>query len=1341
MDCSRPPAPPREGLSVRRRVRHAAADAVFIACAVATGALLASCSQSHTAAEDGAPDAATAPTPVPLRVGPPIDLTSAPFAFRSDDAGLRAEGVSHRVRVQADAVHVEVAAVGQAQGFELRIAPARLQRGTLSLGVPAQGEVTNSGDYVRAAGAYTERWHNSERGVEQSWAFPSEPPGDGDLDVVVPIGQLASPPVDHPGGLRFVSPDGTESLYYSHATWIHGPTRVAVPAEFRDGNIHYRVPAEVLAETHWPAVLDPVVSAESRLPAEYPSAAGYHQRHACVAMGATRSLVAWSDYRKGGASPHVFATRVNNVTAVDLASIEIGPGRLTGTDLWVECAASGDTFLVAWATSNIVYAARVSVAAGLLDDPPLQLFVGGDPEAVDVAGSNGQFLVTWVDDADGDGDLRAMRIGTDGTLLDPVPMLVTDDTFDQRDPAVAFNGSAYQVVFSDARGADRDLYGLRIPTVGAPLDPAPVALVTTAGDQLRPALAFGGPTGMLVYRDTTSASVRGVTVLTDGTVSPGTDARVTRGATDDQPAIAFSHGAYQLTWHRTNAGVYEVARVEITSPTVGTEVTVGTRAYYPDASGAGNVGVIAYEATGANDSQFDVVVTARTTASWWDQRYAGFSSPYHSLPQAASNGNRYMAAWLTYDARGVGSVEYAQLYSDGTFEGTRNSIFSSAITGPQHLRVASNGSGWLFALQAANWQYSTNVFTTWVATTTAGSLLVDEPLRSSPEVIRSGSNYRVFVRSGSSVSSYIRGSSGPTGSATTLFSTGVSTDFIPTEGGYVYVPSSGRGLVTSVSGTSRTLADAYYVYQLAAAYGGSGVGHLAVFMDQSSGGRLYGQHILSNGSPGGAAFLIQSSGASNPEVVHTGDEYLVVYEKSGNLVGHRVTSTGVLIDTAPATISDDPEIERNPELSSIGFGQALVVYQRYVDVDAIHSVRVHARLIETRIGQTGPVGSACSDPWACASGVCVNGVCCNQPCSGVCEVCSAAAGASADGICTPRAAGTECRGTLGPCDPAEACDGVTGACPADVRTPAGVQCGANATGPCDVADACNGTSAACPTTERRPSTWTCRAAAGPCDRAETCDGVSDLCPPDTILPASAQCRASAGPCDTSEYCDGISTDCPVDALRPSGFMCRSIAGVCDAAEYCDGVLPACPPDARQPSTYICRFAQGPCDITEYCDGSNVSCPADALRPGGEVCRPTRGVCDVEELCTGSEAACPTDRLRPRLSVCRPATSECDVAETCDGASQNCSDDRTRADGVSCDDGLYCNGDSTCQAGVCTAGEPVMCEASNTCNEALRECAPPGLRTASCAAGGSPAQPPVWLTLLACAGLLGFRRRS
>ena len=144
-----------------------------------------------------------------------------------------------------------------------------------------------------------------------------------------------------------------------------------------------------------------------------------------------------------------------------------------------------------------------------------------------------------------------------------------------------------------------------------------MALVTTAGDQLRPALAFGGPTGMLVYRDTTSASVRGVTVLTDGTVSPGTDARVTRGATDDQPSLAFSHGAYQLTWHRTNAGIYEVARVEITSPTVGTEVTVGTRAYYPDASGAGNVGVIAYEATGANDSQFDVVVTARTTASWW----------------------------------------------------------------------------------------------------------------------------------------------------------------------------------------------------------------------------------------------------------------------------------------------------------------------------------------------------------------------------------------------------------------------------------------------------------------------------------------------------------------------------------------------------------------------------------------------------------------------------------------------------------------------------------------------------------------------------------------------------
>ncbi|ODS40544.1 hypothetical protein BEH94_07975 [Candidatus Altiarchaeales archaeon WOR_SM1_SCG] len=50
-----------------------------------------------------------------------------------------------------------------------------------------------------------------------------------------------------------------------------------------------------------------------------------------------------------------------------------------------------------------------------------------------------------------------------------------------------------------------------------------------------------------------------------------------------------------------------------------------------------------------------------------------------------------------------------------------------------------------------------------------------------------------------------------------------------------------------------------------------------------------------------------------------------------------------------------------------------------------------------------------------------------------------------------------------------------------------------------------------------------------------------------------------------------------------------------------------------------------------------------------------------------------------------------------------------ADGTSCEDGLWCNGAETCQAGVCTAGTPPTCDDGaycngvETCNEATDSC--------------------------------------
>lgn len=53
-------------------------------------------------------------------------------------------------------------------------------------------------------------------------------------------------------------------------------------------------------------------------------------------------------------------------------------------------------------------------------------------------------------------------------------------------------------------------------------------------------------------------------------------------------------------------------------------------------------------------------------------------------------------------------------------------------------------------------------------------------------------------------------------------------------------------------------------------------------------------------------------------------------------------------------------------------------------------------------------GDPCADASTCASGFCVDGVCCESSCSNGCTVCSVAAGASANGVCSPVADGTSC---------------------------------------------------------------------------------------------------------------------------------------------------------------------------------------------------------------------------------------------------------------------------------------------------------------------------------------------
>ena len=57
-------------------------------------------------------------------------------------------------------------------------------------------------------------------------------------------------------------------------------------------------------------------------------------------------------------------------------------------------------------------------------------------------------------------------------------------------------------------------------------------------------------------------------------------------------------------------------------------------------------------------------------------------------------------------------------------------------------------------------------------------------------------------------------------------------------------------------------------------------------------------------------------------------------------------------------------------------------------------------------------------------------------------------------------------------------------------------------------------------------------------------------------------------------------------------------------------------------------------------------------------------------------------------------------ETCDGVDNNCANgvDEEPLASDSCDNGLYCDGEETCNLGSCQAGTPVDCDDGNACTD-------------------------------------------
>ena len=348
------------------------------------------------------------------------------------------------------------------------------------------------------------RWID-ERSVEQDWTFPERPGGSGALEVEVEVSPEVALAGEDRGGLTFASAAGAR-LRYGHGTWIDARgRRFHIPARANGSAVSLEVSEAVLQVSEFPAVLDPVVSADFEPGPASVRRSPLDQRAPAAAWDGSQYLVVWAD----GTSP--------------------GPHTVRGV--------------------------RVDGAGAVLGTASFQIAAAPDCNAPAVAFDGQNFLVVWSRrvTAGGPGDIYAVHVSPAGQVLEAAPLPVAVGANDKDFPAVAtLGGGQALVAWVEQRGVGTDLVGVRVSAAGQVLDAAALPLSALSGDEASPALVALGGRWLLVFTHEPGAGATDVrAALVDASGAAAASVLLQAGA--QEPRVAVNGGVALAVWNDTGA--------------------------------------------------------------------------------------------------------------------------------------------------------------------------------------------------------------------------------------------------------------------------------------------------------------------------------------------------------------------------------------------------------------------------------------------------------------------------------------------------------------------------------------------------------------------------------------------------------------------------------------------------------------------------------------------------------------------------------------------------------------------------------------------------------------------
>ncbi len=294
-------------------------------------------------------------------------------------------------------------------------------------------------------------------------------------------------------------------------------------------------------------------------------------------------IVVWQEQR---ATVDMMGARVDaagTTVAADAAGKVVSGGG--GTDSVPAVTSDGNNVFVAWqdnrnGTNDIlgcVVDRNMATPAGLACPIDVDVSAAGGQETTPAVAWAGSYLVAWQTSGGGGGfNVRGRRYDSAGAPFGAGRFDVAVTAADQTLPAVAGGTTLFLGTWTDARGANPDVYGTIIngDTVATP---GGARLSDAYPEERAPAVASDGTGYLVVWQDLRNGAdydivAVPVTIDAAGEGVPGTPLGVATNPTSPAvaaaqiaPAVAYGGGRYLVVWQDNRGGTFDIFGARITT--------------------------------------------------------------------------------------------------------------------------------------------------------------------------------------------------------------------------------------------------------------------------------------------------------------------------------------------------------------------------------------------------------------------------------------------------------------------------------------------------------------------------------------------------------------------------------------------------------------------------------------------------------------------------------------------------------------------------------------------------------------------------------------------------------